>query len=194
MTTSHVLRCARYAAPLLLIVLAGCHPKRPPALTAAPGGLAAPGAETSTVPPATPVEEGPDVQAVEGEGASGADITGGAAFPEEGGPLADVLFDLDSAALSNAARAALDQHAAWLRAQATVRVTIEGHCDERGTVEYNLALGEQRARAVHDLLASLGVSADRMRVVSYGKERPLDPAASEEAYARNRRAHFALSR
>jgi peptidoglycan-associated lipoprotein len=183
------------AAPLLAVSLAACSGgKRPPALTSTPGDQAAPAADSAALPPATPAEEGPDVQALEGEAASGADIAGGAAFPEEGGPLADVLFDYDSAALSDAGRAALEQHAAWLRGQAAVRATIEGHCDERGTVEYNLALGEQRARTVRDFLAGLGVSADRLRVVSYGKERPLDLAASEAAYARNRRVHFALSR
>jgi peptidoglycan-associated lipoprotein len=75
-----------------------------------------------------------------------------------------------------------------------VRVFVEGHCDERGTVDYNLALGEQRARAARDYLVSLGVAADRLRVVTYGKERPLDPAHNEAAYAKNRRAHFSVSR
>ena len=73
-------------------------------------------------------------------------------------------------------------------------MAVEGHCDERGTVDYNLALGEQRARATRDYLVSLGVSAERLRVVSYGKERPLDPAKSESAYGKNRRAHFTVSR
>ena len=71
---------------------------------------------------------------------------------------------------------------------------MEGHCDERGTVDYNLALGEQRARAARDYLVGLGVAADRLRVVSYGKERPLDPGHDEAAWAKNRRAHFAVSR
>ena len=75
-----------------------------------------------------------------------------------------------------------------------VKVAVEGHCDERGTVDYNLALGEQRARATRDYLVSLGVSADRLRVVSYGKERPLAPGRSESAYQKNRRAHFTVSR
>ena len=70
----------------------------------------------------------------------------------------------------------------------------EGHCDERGTVEYNLALGERRAQATRDYLVSLGVEAGRLSTVSYGKERPLDPSSTESAYAKNRRAHFAVSR
>ena len=84
----------------------------------------------------------------------------------------------------------LEKHALWLQGQRDARVTIEGHCDERGTVEYNLALGEQRARAVRDYLTSLGVAAARLKVVSYGKERPLDPGSDDAARARNRRAHF----
>ena len=88
------------------------------------------------------------------------------------------------------ARSVLEKHALWLQGQRDVRVIVEGHCDERGTVEYNLALGEQRARAVRDYLASLGVAGARLRVVSYGKERPLDPGSDAAAMARNRRAHF----
>ena len=97
---------------------------------------------------------------------------------------------MDSAALTDEARTILEKHALWLQGQRELRVIVEGHCDERGTVEYNLALGEQRARAVRDYLASLGVAAARLKVVSYGKERPLDPGSDEAAMARNRRAHF----
>ena len=117
------------------------------------------------------------MRAVEGEGATGSDIASGSAAAVdsgEGGPLADVRFEYDSAALTDAARAALGEHARGCRATRDARVTVEGHCDERGTVEYNLALGEQRARAARDYLVSLGVAADRLRTVSYGKERPLD--------------------
>ena len=75
-----------------------------------------------------------------------------------------------------------------------MKVTVEGHCDERGTVDYNLALGDQRARAARDYLVSLGVAAERVRVVSLGKERPMDAGHDEAAWAKNRRAHFAVSR
>ena len=112
----------------------------------------------------------------------------------EGGPLADIRFDLDSATLDESARATLDGHAVWLQSHRDTRVTVEGHCDARGTVEYNLALGDQRARAARDYLVSLGVAADRLRAVSFGKEQPVDPAPTEEAYAQNRRAHFAVER
>jgi len=168
----------------------GCPSKRPPALaTAAPGEEGGATSTRTTMPAAEPVAEGPDVRSIEGEGASGADIPGGS-LSGEGGPLADIRFELDSAALTDEARSTLEKHALWLQGQRDVRVTIEGHCDERGTVEYNLALGEQRARAVREYLASLGVAGARLKVVSYGKERPLDPGSDEAAWARNRRAHF----
>jgi peptidoglycan-associated lipoprotein len=173
-------------------------PKRPPVLQGGDYGssgtdTADPSAGAPT--PAQPIDEGPDVRAVENEGASASDLAVSAAGGDsEGGPLADVQFDLDSAQLSEPARATLEKHAAWLQSHRDVRVMVEGHCDERGTVEYNLALGEQRARAARDYLASLGVAAERLRIVSYGKERPLDVAATEEAYAKNRRAHFAVGR
>jgi peptidoglycan-associated lipoprotein len=170
-----------------LVLASACAGKRPPALA-----TATPGEAGSTVPDsAEALQEGPDVRPMEGEDTSGADIPGGA-FAGEGGPLADIRFDLDSAALTDEARAILEKHALWLQGQRQARVTIEGHCDERGTVEYNLALGEQRARATREYLVSLGVAAARLRVVSYGKERPLDPGSDEAAMARNRRAHFAV--
>ena len=96
--------------------------------------------------------------------------------------------------LTDEARAILEKHALWLQNHRSAKVAIEGHCDERGTVDYNLALGEQRARAARDYLVSLGVAGDRLTTVSYGKERPLDPASNEAAWAKNRRAHFLVSR
>ena len=177
----------------VLSLLGGCGgKKRPPVLGTTPGGEGAGAAtETEAQVPEEALDEGPDVRAVEGEGASGADIAGGALGMEgESSPLADIRFELDSAALTDEARSTLEKHALWLQGQRDVRVTIEGHCDERGTVEYNLALGEQRARAVREYLASLGVAGARLKVVSYGKERPLDPGSDEAAWARNRRAHF----
>jgi peptidoglycan-associated lipoprotein len=186
------------ALAVLCLALPACGKKRPPALSGAQPGAAT--EATTPLPaeptPSLPAEAGPDVTAVEGGAASGADLASeyAATGSIEGGPLADVRFAYDSAVLGDEARATLERHALWLQGRRDARVTIEGHCDERGTVEYNLALGEQRARAVRDYLVSLGVSADRLRPVSLGKERPLDPAPTEEAYAKNRRAHFALTR
>jgi peptidoglycan-associated lipoprotein len=177
---------------LALLVACGGK-KRPPVLATTPGGEKAPAPVASPIP-AEPLEEGPDVQALEGEGAEGTDIPGAALGTEGEGPLADIHFDLDSSALTDEARATLEKHALWLQGEREARVTVEGHCDERGTVEYNLALGEQRARATREYLVSLGVAAERLRAVSYGKERPLDPASNEAAWARNRRARFAVTR
>ena len=179
----------------VVVALGACGgKKRPPVLATTPGGERAP-AQTTEQPPAQPIEEGPDVRAVGREGAEGADIGGGAASTgSESSPLADIQFELDSAALTDQARATLEKHALWLQGRRDVKVTIEGHCDERGTVDYNLALGDQRARAARDYLASLGVAADRLRVVSFGKERPLDPGHDEAAWVKNRRDHFAVSR
>ena len=108
-------------------------------------------------------------------------------------PLKPVFFDYDSSEVDGTAQAALDADATVLKKYSTWTVTIEGHCDERGTAEYNLALGERRAVAARTYLVSLGISADRLRTVSYGKEFPFDPAHDEAAWAKNRRAHFVIT-
>ena len=99
-----------------------------------------------------------------------------------------VLFDYDSSELSNDAKLILDKQSRFLRANTDMTFTIEGHCDERGTREYNLALGEQRATAVRDYLVIEGISPDRLRVISYGKEKPAVVGANDMAFAKNRRA------
>ena len=104
----------------------------------------------------------------------------------------DVHFDFDSSVLSAEAQQILLDKAQWLRRNSDASVTIEGHCDERGTNEYNLALGDRRANSVRAYLTDLGISASRMDTVSYGEERPLDPGHDEAAWARNRRAHFEI--
>lgn len=108
------------------------------------------------------------------------------------GDFTDVFFDLDSYTLRDDAKVALDRAAKLLRDQADVNVTLEGHCDERGTVEYNQALGEKRANAARDYLVNAGVSAARVQTLSYGKERPFAEGHDESAWAQNRRAHFVL--
>jgi peptidoglycan-associated lipoprotein len=107
--------------------------------------------------------------------------------------LADVYFDLDKAEIREADRAQLAKNAEVLKKFDFLRITVEGHCDERGTVEYNLALGERRAKAAFDYLASLGVQADRMKTVSYGKEVPVCTESNEDCWQRNRRARFAIT-
>lgn len=108
----------------------------------------------------------------------------------EDGPLDDVRFGFDAYDLDDAARAALRDNADWLKENARAKVEVEGHCDERGTVEYNLALGAKRARAAKDYLVALGVAADRLTTISYGEELPLCQEHDESCWARNRRAHF----
>ena len=104
-----------------------------------------------------------------------------------------VHFDYDKYEVLEADRAVLQRQAAWLGKYPSVRVTIEGHCDERGTREYNLALGARRANAVKEYLVSLGVSAGRLETISYGKERPMCTESSESCYAQNRRGVTTIS-
>jgi peptidoglycan-associated lipoprotein len=106
--------------------------------------------------------------------------------------LKDIHFDFDKYNIRPGDAEILNENAALLKKYPKVKVQIEGHCDERGTVEYNLALGERRANTTKKYLVSLGVSADGISTISYGKERPLDPGHNEEAWARNRRAHIVV--
>jgi peptidoglycan-associated lipoprotein len=99
-----------------------------------------------------------------------------------------VLFGFDSSELSGASQATLDRQAAFLAARPALRITIEGHCDERGTREYNLALGERRASVVRDYLVARGINAARIKTISYGKERPAAVGSNEAAWAKNRRS------
>ena len=104
----------------------------------------------------------------------------------------NILFDFDSAELTGQAKVLLREKADWLQANPSETVMIEGHCDERGTTVYNLALGERRANTVRTYLVNLGVSPRRLGTVSYGEEKPLDPAPTEAAYRINRRAQFVV--
>ncbi len=108
-------------------------------------------------------------------------------------PLKPVFFGLDSADLDDAGRSVATANAEVLKKYPTWVITIEGHCDERGTAEYNLALGERRSTAVKTYLTSLGISPDRIRTVSYGKEFPFNPGHTEDAWAQNRRGHFVIT-
>jgi peptidoglycan-associated lipoprotein len=105
-------------------------------------------------------------------------------------PLGTIYFDYDRAAIRDDARSIMDGNSAWMKKFRTAKVLVEGHCDERGTEEYNLALGEKRAKAAQDYLLSTGVSADRLKIISYGKSQPLNPGHDESAWQMNRRAQF----
>lgn len=177
------------AAMLILFVgalaaLTACA-KKPPknAVEAKPTPAPSAPAETKvTPPPAAPKE---DVTA--------SAISGSIAELNARGWLKDAYFDYDKADLRDDARASLAGNADWLKKYPSIQVLIEGHCDERGTAAYNLALGDRRANTARDYLASLGVDATRLKTVSYGKERPICSDSSEACWQRNRRAAFVIT-
>ena len=107
-------------------------------------------------------------------------------------PFETIYFDLDSYVLRQDARDALDKNAQWLLKKSSGTVRLEGNCDERGSDEYNLALGEKRAKAAKSYLVTLGVPADRLVTISYGKEKPVDPGHNDAAWAKNRRVDFVI--
>jgi peptidoglycan-associated lipoprotein len=166
------------------VALVGCGKKTPP-----PAPLPPPAAP-ATPPPAPPPPPAPaapaqsDYDRIKGMSADEIDRMG---------LLADIHFDYDKADVRESERAILTKNADALKKFDFLRITVEGHCDDRGTVEYNLALGERRSKAALDYLVSLGVPADRMKSVSYGKEVPLCQDKSEECWARNRRAKFTVT-
>jgi peptidoglycan-associated lipoprotein len=151
--------------------------ERPPAET--------PEAPSTRVPPPAPPQTDRDVRAD--------DLSGTLDEVNRRGYLSDAYFDYDQADLRDDARTALAANAEWLKRNSTVQALVEGHCDERGTSEYNLALGDRRANAAKDYVVSLGVDSSRIRTVSYGKERPVCDADTEECWQQNRRAHFVIT-
>ena len=152
-----------------LLMLAACGSSQDPAGPAAPAGPGGPGGVSSS-------RFGPgsqqDLAATAGD---------------------RIFFSFDSAEVSTEAQQILQRQAEWLRRYPNVSVTIEGHCDERGTREYNLALGERRAQAARNVLVALGIPGSRVSTISYGKERPAVPGSSEDAYAQNRRAQTVVN-
>jgi peptidoglycan-associated lipoprotein len=163
-----------------------CGKKTPPKEPTAPAPVV-PEAPPPAPPPAPRAEAAPQVD----EYARLRAMT-----PEEiekSGLLGEVYFDFNKADIRDADRATLTKNAAALKRFDFLRITIEGHCDERGTVEYNLALGDRRARAAYDYVVSLGVPADRLKTVSYGKEVPVCQQSTEECWQKNRRAHFTVT-
>lgn len=163
---------------ILALAFAGCHGKKAkPAIpgeeTGKPSGgevTKEPGTKEPTEKPVKPIE------------------------PSEGeeGELQDIHFDYDKYNLTDQAADLMDENAQYLMKYPDISVLIEGHCDERGTEEYNLALGEKRALAARDFLVRFGIERSRISIISYGEERPLDPASDELAWSKNRRAHFAV--
>ena len=107
-------------------------------------------------------------------------------------PVKDVFFDYDNAGIRDDQKAALNDNVGWLKGNTGAKILVEGHCDERGTAEYNLGLGERRAKAVKDYLIAAGIAADRVSTISYGKERPFVLGHDESAWKWNRRGHFTI--
>ncbi len=181
------------AALLVAVTLAACAKK--PAPVARP--MPPPAENTNALPPTPPVPPRPVDEPIPVPPEPG-DIRSGA-LPEDldsinrAGVLKPVFFELDSSDVSGTGQQALQENADLMRKNPSWQVTIEGHCDERGTAEYNLALGERRAVAARAYLVSLGIPAERVRTVSYGKEFPFEPGHDEAAWSKNRRAHFVLT-
>jgi peptidoglycan-associated lipoprotein len=191
-----------------VVVLAGCAKR--PAMTAA-SAPAPSGAAQATAPPSTTPPGGPGSSSSSSSGGSGTSTTPGTSSttPGAGGStttataatrppvsefaanpnLKDIYFDFDKYDIRPGDAKILDTNATWLKGNDQL-VLIEGHCDERGTNEYNLALGERRAKATMNYLVSQGVQAGRITIISYGEERPLCTEHNEACWAKNRRAHF----
>jgi peptidoglycan-associated lipoprotein len=181
---------------LALVGGAACHHNPPVAKPTTPP-TATPAAfpdANRPAPPTTPVEPPPvPVDPTVSAAPIDPNVSGDVETINKSGILKPVFFAYDSDELDDAARQALNENAQVLKKYGTWVVTIEGHCDERGTAEYNLALGERRSLAAKSYLLSLGIGADRLRTVSYGKEFPFDPGHDEGAYHQNRRAQLMLT-
>ena len=178
--------------PVLLLTVNACH-KRPPAIA-------------STRPPATTTAPVPPSSSPRSSNTTAAAPEAAAALTESqlfdrmtldqlnaSQPLNDVFFEYDRNTLRDEARQVLERDAQWLSKWPQTKIRIDGHCDERGTTEYNLALGDQRAITVRDYLMGLGISPDRIQTVSLGRESPFCTSTGESCWAQNRRGHFVIT-
>lgn len=180
----------------LLVLVPGCKKSQPAQVPTDDERERA--TETRVVPP--PRDTRPDAEEVDSGGFAGDDAAGGQ-FREETISVAElherlgaVYFAYDSYDLSPTSLATLRENAEVLKAYPDFGVAVEGHCDERGTIDYNLALGEKRAASVRDYMVSLGVERERIRIITYGEERPVDTGHSEASWSKNRRAEFIVER
>lgn len=189
---------SRRATALILVSLvailafSGCRSRKKvtPPITAPPVIT-----ETTAPKPATPVES-PEIDFTRQpeEPVFGEDIIEANRIAHERGWIRDAFFGFDASTLDADAQEALQQSATWLRSHPEFRIRIEGHCDDRGTEQYNLALGDRRADTAASYLATLGIDRTRIETVSYGEERPFEEGDSEAAWAQNRRAHLVLAK
>ena len=185
----------RFLSVLAIVLVAGtaaCAKKVPPVAkpTSPPPANTSGDANRPPTPP-TPVNE-PQPVPVDPAGADALSSSDLDAI-NKNSPFQPLFFPLDQSEVSVEGQAVLNANAEIMKRYPTWVITIEGHADERGTAEYNLALGERRALAARNYLVSLGIPADRLRTVSYGKEFPFDPGQTEEAFSKNRRAHFVVT-
>jgi peptidoglycan-associated lipoprotein len=178
------------ATVLVALTVGACSKKQPPIArpmppASAPGSTAAPPAPPEPVSEPIPVPPEPLAE----------DTVGSRSIDDlnRDSPLKPAFFALDSSEITSEMQQVLQTNAQVLKRYPSWQITIEGHCDERGTPEYNLGLGERRSIAARDYLVSLGIGADRLRTVSYGKEFPFDPGHDETAWSKNRRAHFVIT-
>ena len=177
---------------LVLAVGASCARRQPPATAPAPAP--APPSATATAPPPPAPTRVDEALPVPSEPLADDSIDNRTLDDlNRDSPFRPVFYGVDSAELDDAGRAIVVESAGLLKKYPTWVVTVEGHCDERGTAEYNLALGERRAVAVKTYLVSIGIAPDRIRTVSYGKEFPFDTAHDEKAWTSNRRAQFVIT-
>jgi peptidoglycan-associated lipoprotein len=164
------------------LVLSACSAKKPQTAAGSPAASSS----TAATPVAAPTASQPSVAGDE-------ILAGDLATLNRKGYLKDAFFDYDRAELRDDARASLAADAQWLKRYPSARILIEGHCDERGTEEYNVALGDRRANATREYLGSLGISASRVATVSYGKERPFCSLETEDCWQQNRRGHLLIT-
>ncbi len=180
-------------ALLLTVVVGACAKKQLP--VARPMPPPAVNNTGNTMPPAPPPPPSPVAEPVPVPPMPVEDTIGSKSLDDlnRDSPLRPLFFDLDSSDVSTEGQQVLQANAAVLKKYPAWQVTIEGHCDERGTAEYNLALGERRALAARTYLVSLGIPADKVKTVSYGKEFPFDAGQDDGAWSKNRRAHFVIT-
>jgi peptidoglycan-associated lipoprotein len=181
---------ALIVAAITLALVSGCSKKKPPvARPTTPPGASAGGAGTPGPPTAVAEPSPVPPEPVAEDSLASRDID----QINKNSPFQPIFFAYDSTEIDSAGQQSLNANAELMKKYGSWVITIEGHADERGTAEYNLALGERRAVAARTYLVSLGVPADRLRTVSYGKEFPFDPAHTEAGWAKNRRAQFVVT-
>ena len=181
------------ATPLMPLAACGKKPVPTPPPTAPP-----PAPEPQPVPPPTPPPPPPTPPptpppAPAPRQPTEAELFAALSLADVNKNLDDVYFDLDKSDLNDSAKAALQKDASYLNKWTSIKITVEGHADARGTNEYNLALGDRRASAVRDYLANLGVAAARINIVSKGKEEPVCSEMAEDCWSKNRRGHFVVT-